>query len=512
MSISYAEPFYKAKGKAFIPYENNTKLQRYVKSLAKQTVDEYKNITQHTAFAVFDKGGNIAPLFEANNGKVATSLSETYTKVIDYAVTKVQTGVTDYKSAMRSALKALADSGIRTVDYATGYSRRLDSAVRQNILWGIKQCNQNTADQIGEDFGADGYEISYHSHPRPSHEDMGGKTYAKGKARTVNGVYYPSFEERAKALLEEYGCLHFKFSVLLGVSTPAHTKEQLAKLKADDKKTFEFEGKEYTKYEASQMMNKIESRVKKLKDRANIAAAAGDDDLRREVQYNINLLTNKYTKLADASGLPTKMEKMRVAGFKRTKGVSTPEGQAKYKAIINRKQDEKQYNKYINILGKENMPETFDKFQLLKYNNIDEWEDLKYYARNISGRPIEFVKIDRELTKNNIRVGYATSYVNKRAYILEDTSDKKDPAHIMKRMAERNITDDDIQSFVDNACVVFEQRNGNRLAYYSESGVTVLMKTTDYPNIDWIAKTTWDKSDFDEQSIKILEVAKKYVK
>lgn len=98
---------------------------------------------------------------------------------------------------------------------------------------------------------------------------------------------------------------------------PAHTNEQLAQLKAEDKKPFEFEGKEYTKYEASQMMNKIEIRVKNLKDRANIAASAGDEDLRREVQYNINLLTNKYAKLADTTGLPTKMEKMKVAGFRK---------------------------------------------------------------------------------------------------------------------------------------------------------------------------------------------------
>ena len=147
----------------------------------------------------------------------------------------------------------------------------------------------------------------------------GGKTYAKGKARTIDGVYYPSFEEKAKALLEEYGCLHFKFSVLLGVSTPAHTKEQLAQLKANDKKTFEFEGKKYTKYEASQTMSQIESRVKKLKDRANIATAAGDDDLRREEQYKINLLTNKYAKLSETCELPTKMERMQVAGYRPVK-------------------------------------------------------------------------------------------------------------------------------------------------------------------------------------------------
>lgn len=509
-NYNYAEPFYKAKGKAFIPYEENDRLQKYVKSLAKQTVDEYKNITQHTAFAIFDKGGNIAPLFEANNGKVATSLSETYTKVIDYAVTKVQTGVTDYKSAMRSTLKALADSGIRSVDYATGYSRRLDSAVRQNILWGIKQCNQNTADQIGEDFGADGYEISYHSHPRPSHEDMGGKIYAIGKAITIDGVHYPSFEAEAKPLLEEYGCLHFKFSVLLGVSTHAHTKEQLAQLKANDKKKFEFEGREYTKYEASQTMSQIESRVKKLKDRANIAAAAGDDDLRREVQYNINLLTNKYAKLADVSGLPTKMEKMRVAGFKRTKGVSTPEGLAKYKAIINRKQDEKQYNRYISILGKENMPETFDKFQLLKYNNINEWDDLKYYARNINGRPIEYVKIDRELEKLGItKKGKAhPADDNIKAYILADKPNKREPYHIMQRMQERNITDDEVRSYKGKAKFVMVQWEGERREYYSEHGSCVIAQKDD----EWIYKTAWKKNDFDEIAIKIMEVANEYIK
>lgn len=318
-NYDYAKPFYEAKGIPHIPYAENKKLKDYVCSLAKQTVNEYVNLTQHTAFAVFGEGNSIAPLFGANKGKVATSLSDTYTKVIDYAVTKAQLGVTDYNSAMRSALKSLADSGIRTVDYATGYSRRLDTAVRQNILWGIKQCNQNTADRIGGEFGADGYEVSYHSHPRPSHEKIGGKQYAKGKARTIKGVYYPSFEDEAEPLLEEYGCLHFKFPILLGISRPAYSESQLAEFKAEDRKTFEFEGKKYTKYEASQLQRKIETEVRHQKDRAVTAKAAGDDDLRREAQYKINLLTSKYAKLSDASDLPTKMERMDVRGFRSVK-------------------------------------------------------------------------------------------------------------------------------------------------------------------------------------------------
>lgn len=331
-NYDYSQPFYKAKGMPFIPYEENESLQRYVKAAARQTVNDYINLTQHTAFAIFSADGkSIAPLFEANKNKLPTSLSDTYTKVVDYAVSKVQMGTESYQSAMREVIRSMADSGIRTrektgtkvVDYATAYSRRLDTSVRQNILWGVKQCNQNTADLIGEEFGADGYEISYHSNPRPSHADMGGRQYAIGKGRTVNGVYYPPFSN-VEQLLQDYNCLHFKFSILLGISRPAYSDEQLARYKAMDKETFEFEGKTYTKYEASQLQRRIETKVRTEKDIANMAKAAGDDDLRREAQARINLLTSKYAKLSKESGLPTKMERMQVSGFRPVKVKELP--------------------------------------------------------------------------------------------------------------------------------------------------------------------------------------------
>lgn len=312
-NYEYAKPFYKAKNIEFIPYEKNKRLKRYVKSLAKQTVNEYVNLTQHTAFAIFDTDGkSIAPLFARNRGKVATSLSDTYTKVVDYAVSKVQLGQESYQKAVKDICKAMVNSGIKTVDYATGYSRRLESAVRQNVLWGVKQCNQNTADQVGKEFGADGYEISYHSNPRPEHADMGGKQYAIGPARVVKGVHYPSFEKEAEPLLDDFGCLHFKFPIILGVSRPAYSEEELKAFKEDDAKTFEFEGKEYTKYEARQLQGKLESQMIRHKELANMAKSAGDEDLRRETQAQINLLASKYHKLSQVSGLPTRAERMQV--------------------------------------------------------------------------------------------------------------------------------------------------------------------------------------------------------
>lgn len=315
----YVRPCYKIRGKKFIPYEDNKELQEYVRAMARNTVDEYVNLTQHTAFAVFSKNGkSIAPLYAENKNKLATSLSDTYREIIDYAITKVQLGMDTYNSSMTELIRAMHNSGIKTVDYATGYSRRLDTAVRQNILWGIKKCNQSVADILGEKIGANGYEISYHSHPRPSHAEMGGKQYAIGRARIIKGVCYPAFSD-VEALLEDYGCLHFKFPIILGASQPAYTKEQLMEFKAADEEKFVYEGKAYTRYEASQLQRKIETAVRHLKDLANMAKAADNDVLRRSTQAKINRLLNKYYEISKISGLSTKMERMNVSGFRSVK-------------------------------------------------------------------------------------------------------------------------------------------------------------------------------------------------
>lgn len=317
-SVQFSKQF---MGNAFIPYAKNKALQRYVQALSAQSVKDYINMSQNTAF-----------LTMKNKKKVLTSLAETYTNVIDDAIVAVTTGQTDFYSAVRGSMTQLADSGLRTkytplkgtagkaVDYATGYSRRLDTAVRQNVLWGVKQCNLGIQEQVGKEFGADGWEIDYHSNPRPTHADMGGRQYAAGKARTVNGIYYPSFST-VEGYLQDYGCLHFKWAIILGVSEPNHSSEELKKLKELDKTTFEFEGEEYTRYELSQIQRKLETAARHAKDRQIIAKAAGDDELRRREQERINHIVSKYKKVSDTAGLPTKMERMAVGKYHRVKTI-----------------------------------------------------------------------------------------------------------------------------------------------------------------------------------------------
>jgi hypothetical protein len=149
------------------------------------------------------------------NGK-PIGMQKYYTDVLDKAVMQVSTGATDFHTAMRDSIIELGGSGVR-VDYGGGVTRRLDTVVRQNLLWGAKQASVEYNEMIGEELGCDGYEVDWHSNPRPSHEFMQGKQFVVGKARTINGVHFDSFDE-ANERLQDYGCLHYKTPIICGIS------------------------------------------------------------------------------------------------------------------------------------------------------------------------------------------------------------------------------------------------------------------------------------------------------
>lgn len=175
----------------------------------------------------------------------------------------------------------------------------------------------------------------------------------------------------------------------------------------------------------------------------------------------------------------------------------------------NENADFKQYQKYRNTIGKE-APESFAKFQELKYTDNNGYNELKGLYRYKSAHPqseLIHYKISRELQSLGVNIGAAISPNNLKGYVLEDIG-AKEPAHVLKRMFERHITADDVQKNIDNALIAFEQWNGTRMAFYSENGVTVVAKHGD----GWIVKTAWGKNDFDEQTEQIIRVVKKYVK
>lgn len=291
-------PLYDYRNKPFIPYEENRELQAIVKAYARTTAEEMINLSKTSVLKMIDENGKVLPF------------DKVYKNTLDKAVMQVSTGTTDFNTAMRDSIKALGGNGIR-VQYESGATRRLDSAVRQNILWGAKQASIEYNNLIGEELGCDGVEIDWHANPRPSHEFMQGKQYVLGKARTINGEYFESADE-ALERLEDYNCYHFKTPIICGISEPRYSKKELARLNEQNKRTYEIDGKEYTGYEATQAMRKLETAAREQKSIKETAHASGDKGLVKECNANIKAYREKYSRISEVTGIREDLKRMSI--------------------------------------------------------------------------------------------------------------------------------------------------------------------------------------------------------
>lgn len=178
------------------------------------------------------------------------------------------------------------------------------------------------------------------------------------------------------------------------------------------------------------------------------------------------------------------------------------------KKTKNLSNDRKQYQRYMNVLGKENMPTSLSKFQDMKYNDIEKFNDLKSFY-SFKSRNEEASYNDFLLHRiNDYAPGNSSVAERINGYVLKDTKSKKEQDHIFKRMMERNITSDDLQAYVDSAKVMFDQWNGKRRLYISSKGAAVVVKRDE----GWVFKTGMKYTDYGENYMAILEVMKKWKK
>lgn len=306
-NVEFSEVYYKAKNKEYVKYEDNEQLQNLVESIKKETNGLFVNISnsQNIGFSLKDSQGNI----------IYKPLTTVYNDLIDEAVYNIETGVIDYQSAMRNTIRQLADSGVKVheekVAYSGGYNRRIDSSVRQDVLTGIRQISLGIQEEVGKDFGADGVEISAHYPCAEDHLDIQGRQYSSKEFDKLNS--------NLDRPIGEYNCRHFVFSIVLGVNEPNFDKKQLDEYKHQSLDKVSYKGKEYTKYEATQVQRKFETAIRQQKDRQIIARASGDMEEVGKAQGKISQLTSEYNNFSKVAGLDTYKNRLTVSGYRRKK-------------------------------------------------------------------------------------------------------------------------------------------------------------------------------------------------
>lgn len=316
----FAEQFYKYRGVEYVPYNQNKALLRQVNALASITKQEMFNYARATnlGYSIKDLQGNIK----------FVGLKETYDRILDTAVLNVGTGVDTFDNAMNKIMKEVGGSGLKTVDYASGRSIRLDSAARMHLKGALRNLHNEIQKQVGEEFDFDGYEISVHSNPAVDHEKTQGRQFSIEEYEKLNnGLEAKDYKGNTYTLDHDHkngfrpistmNCYHYAFSIVLGVNKPEYSEEQLQKIIDDNDKGAIIDGKHYTNYEITQLQRSFERKIRKQKDIQILAKESGNKELVKESQDRITQLTNKYKEISKISGLPTRMDRLKVAKYRR---------------------------------------------------------------------------------------------------------------------------------------------------------------------------------------------------
>ena len=273
-------------------------------AIYEQTKQTLRNITRSMGFLV-DAGRTMLPPAKA------------YQWALDNAVMQVQSGAINYNQAIKTAVKQLADSGLKVVDYESGHREQIDVAARRAVMTGVNQICAKYTEQSAQYLETPYFEVSAHAgardkpgpSPWSSHKDWQGKVYS---IRT--GDIYPSIYEvcglGAVDGLEGANCRHRRNVWVEGVSERTYTDEQLEHI--DDDLGCKFDGKTYTAYEATQMQRRVEREVRKLKREKAAYKAAGLHEEEQSVNIRLRRLNAKYKAFSAAAGLPEQRERMKV--------------------------------------------------------------------------------------------------------------------------------------------------------------------------------------------------------
>lgn len=292
------EELYTGKGKEYIPYAENKQLQQLVKAVKNQTKSEYRNITGSLGFAMRN----------ADNTLSFTPLADFYQRSLDNGLMQIASGAVDYNTVLKKAVKAMTDSGLRTVDYASGWSNRVDVAVRRALMTGFNQVvakvNEDNAEQLGTEY----FEVSYHRGARPTHQVWQGRVYSKKELETVCGL-------GTVTGLCGANCYHSYSPFIKGVDKPTYSDEELDRMNEEENTPKEYNGKEYTAYEARQRQRQLETAMRADRQKIELLTQGGaDDDTITGAKVRYFQRQDEYVKFSKAMNLPQQWERITVDG------------------------------------------------------------------------------------------------------------------------------------------------------------------------------------------------------
>lgn len=343
----------------FILFEKNEQLKQITDAIIRQSLEDLENVTKSLGFYL-----------DYNGKKVLTPLSQVYSNYLDNACYDIVTGAFDYGSVLRRVVTQLTNSGLRKIEYGSGYASRVEVAARRVVMTGVANLTGEIADYNAKKLGTEYFEVEWHAGARPTHAVWQGQVWTKEQLYSVCGL------GTVTGLLGA-NCYHTYYPFFPGISQRNWSDEWLEEQNRKESKPKEFRDKEYTLYEAKQRQRQMETAMRAQREKVQMLQDGGAD--RQEVmlqkaKYQGQL--NEYAAFSRKMGL--KEERERIYLDMRGKIATNNKTQNKLfppEMIQNALKDIAQYKRYKEVLG--DSVGTLAKFGQVKYNDSEEWEKVQ---------------------------------------------------------------------------------------------------------------------------------------
>lgn len=263
-------------------------VDNFIKASSAQTVGALKNLTKTMGFK--------------NTAFGNTGVMNMYQREMDLALIKVTTGAFSYDQAVNDCVHRLAQSGLRSIDYANGRSYQLDTAVRMSVRTGMSQLSGKITEENLKESGHDLVITTQHMGSRPEHAVWQNKVFSySGKSKKypdfVKGTGYGTVTG-----LKGANCTHDFYPYWEGASIiPEDIKEP-------DPRTIG--GKTYTYYESTQKQRQMERQIRATKREIEAQSAIGGDTA--ELRSKLRVKSSEYRQFSEAAGLKVRDNRLRV--------------------------------------------------------------------------------------------------------------------------------------------------------------------------------------------------------
>lgn len=361
-TLSRDDFIYKEAGLNPVPIRQSRPIMQMMSATVEKTAGNLQNLVMTTAM---------------------TTQTQFY-NAMNKAYMEVSTGVKSYTKSIVDTIKELSEQGA-VITYPSGRNMSLESAVRMNIITGVNQTCGKLQELRADEVGWDLMEITAHSGARPSHARWQGKIVSRSGKKG-----YLSLENIGYGTVTGFkgvNCRHDWYPYMEG-SARTYTQEQLD---AWENEKVTYNGKEYSKYDATQLQRAMERRIradkKELAGLQGILTSAKDNKLIEDTRTEFgrrSLIYKTHQNELDDFIQQTSLRKdnTRLYIGKQDKGISTQVANVTKIA-----------NKYNNsdIVG--------SKVNGIKITEIGEHIISRTYARNVTFEDVQ------DTLKNPIKYG-----------------------------------------------------------------------------------------------------------